>query len=696
MFTFLKSVRGKLFFVVGLLSAVAVAVGLVGLNRMGEINGQLQRIVDVASTKQLLAARSRQALVAMHRAEKNLVLTRDAQEMDQYAAQIDEYQAEVTSNLDQIEPLATDENKKLIATFRETFQRFNDVSKQVREQSRKNTNELAYQLSSEDGRAIFDQLEQSLAKLTDRNDQEVTALIEEARAATEDAAIRDALARADDAATRALLGARVRANMVALQRAEKNFILARDQKTMQEYADAMQALEDTVQEQVAKIEQTATDENRALIASFVELKDQWLTNNDRVRELSLENSNQVAAALSAEEGRELLEESEAKLKTIADKADEAMIDDAESSRETYAFAKWLVLVTLVVGVASGVLISWYIVRGIVRGLSVLKARARQIADNDLTGEPLAVTSDDELGELTEATNRMSASLRRMVQEVTSSASEVASAATQIAASSEEMDSSTTEQSAQVSQISSAIEEMSQSVVEVARKSGDAANSAGESGRIAEEGGSVVRQTVEGMRSIEEAVTASAASVQELGKRGEQIGEIIEVINDIADQTNLLALNAAIEAARAGEHGRGFAVVADEVRKLADRTTKATEEIAGSIEAIQTETGGAVERMNAGTEQVRQGVELATGAGESLERIVASAKDVASMIQSIAAAAEEQSAASEQVSRNVDSINAVTRQASEGAGQAASAAAQLSGKAEQLQQLVGEFKLDEAA
>jgi methyl-accepting chemotaxis protein len=199
-----------------------------------------------------------------------------------------------------------------------------------------------------------------------------------------------------------------------------------------------------------------------------------------------------------------------------------------------------------------------------------------------------------------------------------------------------------------------------------------------------------------MRSINDSVSASAASVQELGKRGTQIGEIIAVINDIADQTNLLALNAAIEAARAGEHGRGFAVVADEVRKLADRTTKATEEIGESIQAIQTETGDAVERMNAGTAEVERGVELATGAGESLRRIVAGARDVAGMIRSIAAAAEQQSAASEEVSRNVESISSVTRQSSEGAGQAATAAAELSAKAERLQGLVARFKLDEQA
>ena len=196
-----------------------------------------------------------------------------------------------------------------------------------------------------------------------------------------------------------------------------------------------------------------------------------------------------------------------------------------------------------------------------------------------------------------------------------------------------------------------------------------------------------------MDAIKDAVTSSSASVEELGRRGQQIGQIIEVINDIADQTNLLALNAAIEAARAGEHGRGFAVVADEVRKLADRTTKATEEIGESIRAIQTETDDAVQRMASGTEQVDAGVAKAREAGQSLGRIVSASQSVAQMIQSIAAAAEQQSAASEQISRNVESIASASNQASEGAGQAATAATQLSTKAEQLQALVARFKVN---
>ena len=327
-----------------------------------------------------------------------------------------------------------------------------------------------------------------------------------------------------------------------------------------------------------------------------------------------------------------------------------------------------------------------------RPVARLIERIKDIAqgEGDLT-QRVQVSSNDEIGQLGAWFNAFVTKIHDVISQVAGATSDVAAASTEIAASAEQIAAGAGEQSQQITTVSSAVEQMSASVIEVARKSADAANSANESGRIAADGGSVVTETITGMRSINDAVSSSADSVQELGKRGEQIGEVITVINDIADQTNLLALNAAIEAARAGEHGRGFAVVADEVRKLADRTTQATQEIAGSIQAIQDETTTAVDKMNAGTDEVTTGVAKAEQAGEALQQIVASAQDVSSMVQSIAAAAEEQSAASEEVSRNIEQIAAVTRQTSDGTGQAAQAATELSQRAETLQQLVGQFK-----
>lgn len=328
-----------------------------------------------------------------------------------------------------------------------------------------------------------------------------------------------------------------------------------------------------------------------------------------------------------------------------------------------------------------------------RPLNNLVEMVKEIAsgEGDLT-KRLKLQRGDEIGRLGHWFDEFLSSLHKIISDVSGSTRQVAAAATEIAASSEQMAAGISRQQQQASQVSAAVEEMAATVTEVAKKSGEAAQAASDSQKDANTGGDVVRQTVTEIKAIAEDVMSSAAAVAGLGKKGEQIGAIIEVIDDIADQTNLLALNAAIEAARAGEHGRGFAVVADEVRKLAERTQQATEEVSRSIREIQEETKSAVVRIEAGSKRVNHGVELAGNAGNSLERIVNSSQTVGSMVTSIAAAAEEQSAASEQIARSIEQINAVTRESAEGANQAAKAAGDLSAQAEKLQSLVSRFKL----
>ncbi|MBL4810214.1 MAG: methyl-accepting chemotaxis protein, partial [Phycisphaerales bacterium] len=312
-------------------------------------------------------------------------------------------------------------------------------------------------------------------------------------------------------------------------------------------------------------------------------------------------------------------------------------------------------------------------------------------DGDLT-KRLNLSRNDEIGKLGHWFDVFLSNLHGIISQLSDTTQAVASASTQIAASAEEMAVGLQTQEQQTQQVAAAVEELSQSVNEVAAKSADATTASEESQHQAEEGGGIVSDTVEEMQGIAREVQGSAETINTLGQKSETIGEIIAVINDIADQTNLLALNAAIEAARAGEHGRGFAMVADEVRKLAERTTEATKEVSQSILGIQTETNSAVQLIEAGSNRVGKGVELATKAGKALESIVAGSQSVQGMVQDIAAAANEQSAATGEIARAVEGINSVTRQSSEGASQAAQAASDLAHQAENLQSLVGQFKL----
>lgn len=320
----------------------------------------------------------------------------------------------------------------------------------------------------------------------------------------------------------------------------------------------------------------------------------------------------------------------------------------------------------------------------------------KFAGGDLTVKLTSEKSDDEIAKLFQGFNQSVESTRKTLQEIQEAVDMTASASTQISSSAEEMAAGTQEQSMQTTEVASAVEQMTATILQTSKNASIATETSKNAGVIAEDGGKVIKETVEGMKRIADVVRSAASTVQALGVNSEQIGAIVQVIDEIADQTNLLALNAAIEAARAGEQGRGFAVVADEVRKLAERTTKATKEIGEMIKKIQKDTGEAVKSMNRGTEEVENGLKLADLSGKSLNKIIAGVSKVDDLISQVAVASEEQSSTAEQISKNIESMNNVTQQTAVGIQQIARAAEDLNRMTTGLQKTVSQYKVDESS
>lgn len=318
----------------------------------------------------------------------------------------------------------------------------------------------------------------------------------------------------------------------------------------------------------------------------------------------------------------------------------------------------------------------------------------RIAKGDLT-EKITKNYNGDHQKLANSINKVIDSLKGITLQTSNSVNSTSLVASQILSSTEQMAAGVQEQSMQINEVSAAVEEMTKTILETTKNTITASEASNKAGIVAKEGGTIVTETIQGINRIAEIVTAGANTVEKLGQSSTQIGEIIQVINDIADQTNLLALNAAIEAARAGEQGRGFAVVADEVRKLAERTSKATKEIASMIKLIQTETEKAVNEMQSGKQEALKGKQKAEVAGKSLKNIINETETVSQLISQVAAASEQQSATAEEISKNIETILNVTNENAQGIQQIVRAAEDLNKLTDDLKNVVAAYKIDKS-
>jgi methyl-accepting chemotaxis protein len=315
------------------------------------------------------------------------------------------------------------------------------------------------------------------------------------------------------------------------------------------------------------------------------------------------------------------------------------------------------------------------------------------ADGNLTVE--AEVTADALGSLADAFNMMVASLASLVEQVRKSATDMSSATNDILLSSAQMIKGAEEQQNHINNITSAVDEIAVSMQQVANNAEAAARASQMATEAAQKGENSVEETILGMHRIRNTVQVTSKKIKSLGDRSIEIGEITTTIEDIARQTTILALNAAIEAARAGEHGRGFGVVAEEVRKLAERSSKATQDIGDLIKGIQAETNEAVRTMEEGTREVEEGTRLADIAGNSLKDIDKSVGQVADLIQEISLAAKQQARGTDGVVRSMETISDITNLHADGVRKTTETIERLATLSDRLTEAIGNFKIRES-
>ncbi len=435
----------------------------------------------------------------------------------------------------------------------------------------------------------------------------------------------------------------------------------------------------------------ANPQERAAYDQYVQLLGQYRQIEDRMKTLSRNNQiDELRSLLNTD----LLNNSEAVnavLNKLLEINTQQSHDTNQQAADQYDSAFNLVITLLVIATALTLLFAWLLTNSITQPIANALSAAEQIAEGNLT-RPITVDGQDEPGRLLLAMSKMQDKLRDTLQRISGSATQLASAAEELNSVTDESARGLTRQNNEIEQAATAVNEMTSAVEEVARNAVSTSEASKNATSSAGDGRDLVQETVSAIERMSADVQSTATLIGDLANESRDIGKVLDVIRGLADQTNLLALNAAIEAARAGEAGRGFAVVADEVRALAHRTQQSTSEIERMIGSIQSGTEHAVDSMRNSTERAESTLNIARGAGMSLDTINSAIVEINERNLVIASAAEEQAQVAREVDRNLVNIRDLSVQSATGANQTSAASNELSRLAVDLNTLVGRFSL----
>jgi len=435
----------------------------------------------------------------------------------------------------------------------------------------------------------------------------------------------------------------------------------------------------------------SSPQERAAYDQYVQLLGQYRQIEDRMKTLSRNNQvDELRTLLNTD----LLTNSEAVnavLNRLLEINTQQSLDTNQRAADQYDSAFNLVITLLVIATGLTVLFAWLLTNSITKPIANALGAAEQIAEGNLT-RPITVDGEDEAGRLLLAMSKMQDKLRDTLQRISGSATQLASAAEELNSVTDESARGLTQQNNEIEQAATAVNEMTSAVEEVARNAVSTSQASKNATTSAGDGRDLVQETVSAIERMSADVQSTATLIGDLANESRDIGKVLDVIRGLADQTNLLALNAAIEAARAGEAGRGFAVVADEVRALAHRTQQSTSEIERMIGSIQTGTEHAVDSMRNSTERAESTLNIARGAGMSLDTINSAIVEINERNLVIASAAEEQAQVAREVDRNLVNIRDLSVQSATGANQTSAASNELSRLAVDLNTMVGRFSL----